>query len=63
MKVDWELKYFLHNEVGFFKNEEKNKFHSHNPRALKDSTGTPTTKLHLNLWLFELRHESEFQKL
>jgi hypothetical protein len=41
MKVDWELNYFLHNEVGFFKNEEKNKFHSHNPRALKDSTGTP----------------------
>jgi hypothetical protein len=32
------------------------------PCALKDSTGTHTTKLRLNFWLFELRHESEFQK-
>ena len=35
---------------------------SHIPCALKDSTGTHTTKLRLNFWLSEPRHESEFQK-
>ena len=31
-------------------------------RALKDLTVTHTTKLRLNFWLSEPRHESEFQK-